>query len=631
MSRKLPLSRRDAVAALVGAGAGAAGGASFAAADMRVADARLAVADDWLARWSRGELAREPGRPGPVVTLGPHGDGSVRWRHTGLKPGDYLLSADRGRLDAVVSVPVEAGGRGEATLVRFLFEGADRPELTAVIVGDAGPRLIHRTLTTTDLRDPAAVQAAYDALVRSGGGTLAFPPGRHRINLRMTARSVGIVGAGMTATVLVAADPERPVLQALYNSGGWEPVEIASLGMVGNGGTGFMAGQRPRGVDDEFAGRTLFRSVRFEGFATAIDRPHGQIGLWLEHCVFEGGDVHLAAHDHAGPVGEPMHAGNCVARDCHFQGAQRAVIVLDSAVTGTGQISFDHCLFENNPGYVLFVARMNGTDGVPGLLLRSCWNENNATAATIELAGRRARPVFGDFTDCAIVRLEDTPPGPLRLRNSVVATRDCALDRLGSIDADARSTVRHSEARVLGSMVPQGEVLSVAGAFQFAANRAASFAMPARAAHPVPRGGRVVLSIAPDAEVRLAGSRPATTAFVGSERRLALAAGDRLHLTPLAALEPGWLAWLFDYRLVAGAAPAFQVGGGAGISTQVPLAATAPTCLAGMSAIDAPVNDIGLTLTADAAANIAISGATLVWFGTRQRALDFINDDRDAA
>lgn len=626
----MPLSRRDAVAALVGGTTGAAAASAVSAA--RIEDAgpapQVAVADRWLRAWAGGDVER---RRGTVVALGPGETAGARWRYEGLPAGRYLLSADGRRLDAVVAVPVEAGGLGDATLVRFTFDDPQSPTLAAVVVGDSAPTLIHRALSAREMADPRAVQRVYDQLAASGGGTMAFPAGRHAINLKMTSRRVGLVGAGMTATTLVAADRSQPVLQALYNSGGWEPVSIAELGLSGRGGTGFMAGQIPRGPDDEFSGRTLMRGVRFEGFDTALHRPHGQIGLWLEHCVFEGGQVHLAATHQPTQDGEPMHAGNCVARDCHFQGAQRAVVTLDSAVTGTGQITFDHCLFENNPGFVLFVTSMNGLDGVPALLLKSCWNENNATAPVVDIGGRRLKPVFGDFTDAAMVRFEDTPPGPLRLRNSVVATRDCALDRLTSIERDSRSTVRHSEARAFGSMVPKGTAASVAAAFQFGPNRAPSFAMPPRTGTRTGSGLRVLMAAPENAGFTLAGNRPAPSRPVAGEQRVELGGGDRLHLTPLSAVDPGWIAWLFDYRLVAGTAPAFQVGGGSGLSTSVPLDADVRTCLAGLSAVDARLTDIGLLVNADADATLALFGANLVWFATRQDALDFVNAGRFAS
>jgi hypothetical protein len=474
-----------------------------------------------------------------------------------LPAGSYILDRERGLIDALVSVVGSGGRQPEPVTARFTFADGPEPRLRTASFGASAPARF--TLSTGILgisgagdRDVSEeVQQAYDQLARTGGGILFFPPGEYAVALKLSSRTVSLAGAGMGSTRLVPARPGEPVLQAVYTSGTWSVVEIADLEIRGrDGGTGFLAGHRSYQPGDEYAGRT--RSVRycFARWIAQSTGPPARSAYGSMGCVFEGGKRHLVGMGHDGP-GDPMHAGNLIARDCHFQGAGLAVCHLRSKPTGSGQIVFDNCIFELNSGYVLLVEQLNNLDATPSLTLRSCWNEANATAASVHIDGHASKPAFADLTNTGMVRFEDTPVGSLRLRNATVTTLGCPLDRLTIEAQDAASTVEHYAARGFGSYQPAGLVHSVAAAYQFLPNRNLFFTMPARQRRtPTSSDARLLLGGWREQVAFVDASTGVPVYPVGQGWRVN--AGQQLRFSSVASIAPSqWVAWLFQYELLA--------------------------------------------------------------------------------
>lgn len=581
-----------------------------------------------------------PGRP-IVAGLQDDSGASLLTRLKGVsltaEEGFFLLRKRQGRVDVILpdAETLTGGAIGRA---QFSFvEDKGTVHLKTAVFGPADEASLYqsRRATADTTMSAEQIQKVYDALAAEGGGTLFFPAGSYRLSLVLTSRNVRVVGEGMGATTLMPATSDRPVIEAAYNSGSWITVEVADLSIVGDDvGDGFRAGHVPRMPQDEFIGRSRFRNVRFANLGTCINRPYGQIGLWLQNCVFEGADYHLHSIGTLSP-GEPMHSGNVVARDCHFSGARKAVFLMKSGVTGTGQITFDHCIMEVNPGYIFYIDTMNGMDGVPGMLIRSCWNEGNATAALVTI-DRTQKPAYGYFKNASLVRFEDTPVGDLELINATVTTQDCSLDRLMAIKSDKASTLVHRAARGFGSFAPKGLVESVAASYQFGPNRALSFRMPIRT-RQLPIGDKGMMLMSHDAgTIPLAGGQivPQSTAVTspagraGIDQVISLQPGERVRLAVSASVPANcWIAWICECRLASGFPAALSVAGTEGISAPFPIDRATPRSIAGMAWCERPIGDVHFELAADETGRSIVEAGRMqmVGFERRQDALDYIN------
>lgn len=483
----------------------------------------------------------------------------------------------------------------------------------------------------------AAVQTAYDALVRSGGGTLQFPPGSFRLSLILGSRNVQLRGAGRLATHLIATDPNAVVLRGAYRSGTWDAVTVSDLSITGGErlvGIGFRAGDDAGAKDDEFVGRTRFENVRFVNLDTCIDRPRGQIGLIVDACQFEDARVHLAAQARE-QAGRPlMHAGNILVRGSHFQQAREAVVQLDSVVTGSGQITFQDCIMESNPGIVFDIRNLNAVDSVPAMTVSRCWNEQNATAATVTVGDKAEKPVYARLTNCSLIRFEDTPVGSLILRNSVVRTLDCSLDQLKVISRDDTSLIEHMRARMFSGVTPAGQVDSVEATYLNAPGRGVSFILPHRSG--LSRGYReaVKMSIMADSPIGFTGTANAASSPVDDAVLPGQAIGQQLLLNPESEIFPQpvalsrgqWVAWLYAYRHLAGSVPTLSLTGSHGLTLETPLDSPAWRTLGGMTFVPADAPSVSFWHRCAAQpATIHIGGMNLLSFDTRQAARDFLN------
>ena len=559
--------------------------------------------------------------------------------------GDFVLTANPLRAIAMMPIrlrgvdlklPVIVAFSGVGSTVRIRSLGVGPADIFDALRSPTGPATLGKEFGEDDDDD---LQTHYDRLAQSGGGILSIPPGRFETNLILHARNVHLSGAGRRATTLAPRDTAQPVLRALYREGSWTYVTIANLDIEGidGRGTGFAAGSDAYHSGDEFAGRTRFVNVGFADLSIAIRRDAGQIGLTIEHCGFGPADHHLYSVANRPGNGEIMHAGVLTARDCHFTGARIAVAHIDSPTEGTGAVLFDNCIMESNPGFVFYVPAFGNVDATTDFVVRDCWNERNGTSAQISIKNRRVPVRYGLFANVGMVRFDGTPLGPLNLRNAVVATYRCPLDNLSLIERDAQSSIRHSEARGFGSYAPLGLATTIAAAAQSEPpGRALSFVVPKRKHLGRPSGGKVLLSLLMQSPLVLVGSESIWTRSVRdpilpntqNAQQVSIRRGMTIFPPPVVVPSKTWLVWLFNYRLVAGSGPFFQISGDRGISAKRRLDDSEWTTLAGMAEVAPGAREISLwMMQEDDASELMLGGCNLVIFSTRQAALDFVNSE----
>ena len=442
--------------------------------------------------------------------------------------------------------------------------------------------------------DTAAVQAAYDAAVQGGGGTLFFPPGQYRCNLSMYSRAVDIRGEGRIASKLYAADPAKDILNAIFREGSWNAVTIADLELSNPSqvaGTGLGCGSNPYVANDEFSGIINVERVRFYNLDRCIFRRQGQIGLWLTNCNFSTANYHVFTLGFFMPRQgqEPeriMHGGCLFAKHCHFDGAALASLYVKSPVVGTGQWSIEDCIFEANPGFVLFVDGFHGNDSVPALNVVRCWNEVNGTANAVTVEGQNYQPVFARLAGCERAVFEDTPVGKMVLRdNSNVLLTRCDIGGLGAVDRDGNCSVTIENAYLY-----EGEVKEVCRSFQAAGRRPPAvgggvwWPRPALSDMSGAYGINTVLKNDASAPIQFSGTTNRTTVTGAGPaaspthhvQELTVNSGETLLPVPQATLVPGaWYVAKYIYRLQSGSPITMQITGASGDTAIATLDSTA--------------------------------------------------------
>lgn len=481
------------------------------------------------------------------------------------------------------------------------------------------------------------LQRRYDALAAGAGGTLDIPAGKIVVSLDIHSRRVNLRGAGRGATILQAPDPRRPALAVRHADASWDAVTISDLTVEGVGNrAGIGLGYRD---DDDaiYAGRTILRNVKFSNLDTCISRPRGNIGLWIEDCQFEDANYHIRGEGRITSAGDVMHNGVLIARRCCFQRSSVAVLRCRSDVAGSGQIVFEECIFENNPGFVIVLERFESREAVPGVTLRSCWNENNATSnTTLRVGGRDQSPAFLFADRVASVECVDTPVGSVvLLGDTSLTTRGCALDLFQIIYADPAASVVHHEARVFGDKIIDGITVSVTNANQKNEGSSGSiFRLPHRSAiiQPVIADPHSISQC--QSPIIVTGSRKMATKSVQDailpgkniSQEISLAEGDQIFLNDITMPAGMFVAWTFCFRLVGGIAPTFQVTGSLAITTIAPLDAVGWTTIGGITFVNAPIKQLGFWLRGRGSAELRIGGYQLVGFRTRTAANELLND-----
>ena len=332
-----------------------------------------------------------------------------------------------------------------------------------------------------------------------------------------------------------------------------------------------------------------------------------------------------------------MHNGILVARRCRFQQASVAVMRSRSAVAGSGQVSFEDCIFENNPGFVFVFERFEGREAVPGIVLRSCWNEHNATAdVRLRLGGREWPPVFLFADRVASIECHDTPPGTvILLGDTSFTTRTCALDLFDVVHVDEAATVTHHDARIYGGKAVAGLTVSLGNAnMKNLGPTGAIFRLLHRSAMVKPASTATQDVNTCRLPILINGSRrsltqPIRDAVLPGEslsQEMTLVGGDHVFLNRVTVLAGLFVAWTFCFRRMNGDPPTFQVTGSEAISTTRPLTEQDWTIIGGLAFVNHTIPQLGFWLQADGRATIRIGGYQLLALPTRQAATEILND-----
>jgi hypothetical protein len=490
--------------------------------------------------------------------------------------------------------------------------------------------------------DSRAAQSAYDSLVATGG-TLFFPAGRYRIALKMHSRNIHVRGEGRGATILLPARPDDAVLNAVYREGSWDGVTIADLtveGIAPTRGIGFMTGTDPRQKHDEYSGSTFLSRIQFRNLDTCIYGRSGSIGLWIDGCQFGSANFHIwTAGVERSAGADAMHGGCIIVSRSYMAGFAKAMFFIDSAVSGAGQIVFENNIFEMAPGFVAYIRRSNTRGGIPGISFRNNWNEATATGANIEIAGTvhpKARFLFARSA-VAPIRFDDTPIGDLELVESSVETRNCDLQNLTTITADANSTVRHANARLFEGTC-RGRVLSIAAPINTDGLRTPWFPMSAPQGRTARYRPAVILREPAAAPIAFMGGalqkQISTTAQAAGLFDVADAAQDfDLSASPplfparhAELARPGWLVTLYVYRLLSGKGVRISLNGSSGLTGTGELVSSRWEMLVNISRnLNRTAQRISIYHQSAGPARVRTGGYAILSFDTLDEALECAN------
>lgn len=505
-----------------------------------------------------------------------------------------------------------AGGAGAAATAQV---SAPKPTVTADLRGG-------------DADESVTLQRAYDKLVSAGGGVLGLPPGLFRVNLRLTSRNVYLVGSGMRATVLRSALTNQPVLRAMYRDGGWDPVLIADLGLRGTGrqGVGLQHGGDSYARGDEYVGRTSLLRVAFSGFDRSISRPFGNIGLRVDNCTFAEANVHVWTRGHSPSPGDIMHGGVVSLERSHFSGFEQALLYLDSPQVDSGQVVLRDNVFERANGHVLFIASFGAAGATPGILLENNWNEQTALAASVQTSTVVARPAFIYARNCSSpIRLVDTPPGRLDLRDAAVRTENCALDALRLAQSDGGSTIVHRGARAGEGTIP-GICQDIADVTRPTGLRTPWFEMPLPHGFTDAWADAVQLTETHSDLSADFANEPGIEVLPGNGgiKRLLLKRNAGRPITRPAPIAPG--TWLVTKLIVRSDTPVrLNLDGAQGVSGALDMPPNQFRHFGNLSLCPGRVPDLALWSRSATAARLDVAALAVVAFQTKQDAVSCLN------
>ena len=220
----------------------------------------------------------------------------------------------------------------------------------------------------------------------------------------------------------------------------------------------------------QISGRWALEGLTITGCKKGIHKPYGSIGNAIVDTEVTGCDYGYYAVAQASPL---MHAG-CDSFDrSHFDACALAAVYIDSAVSGTGADKIANTIFEQNPGFGVFVK--NWTSARTPFTLDNVWFEANATSGSVTVNGTAYTPVDLRLENAAHVVLVNGVVPKTVLVNSHLTVRDSLLSAdIATWSIDATSTVLVEGARMDGGVHPV-RVSSVATAARPLGNQAAVF------------------------------------------------------------------------------------------------------------------------------------------------------------
>lgn len=448
-------------------------------------------------------------------------------------------------------------------------------------------------------------------------------------------RNVWLEGKGIDISTVLAGDNGRSAVTLIDRSGAWNPICLSDMTIQGSSrlnASGIRYGQGRYVAGDEYIGRLIVDKVKFVDVDKAIERPHGNIGLWIDRCVFSTANHHLFSTSHKrADGGDDMHPGNMIVSNSHFSGAREACVFIDGDVSGAGQVTFQNCIFELNPGTVFDVRNFPLAVG-PGLNIISCWNELNYTRGT-----KAGRAWFANFDRVESAYFHDTPVGPMRLRRSNVTTHQCDLTFLDVVDSDPDSTLTHYNARAF-SGTPQGLVESI-GSLASSVDQinCASFAMP----RPVQTGmdpGRTLYAFDGQAPISLGAAAVVTSTPVTADpglpppfsttQSLSIGQGQTLATGEQFAVPANvWMVFQYLARIEDGDGVHVQINGPKAIGGAMQITSRQWRCYTSILKHNGPAADkMSIYHFAQGRGTMwRVAGISLVMFGSAQEALAHAN------
>lgn len=491
--------------------------------------------------------------------------------------------------------------------------------------------------------DSVPAQAAYDYRAAKGlGGGLVFEDGTYRVALTLSVRGIDICGASRSGTVLRPVGDSGTILRAVFRDGAWSAITVRDLSLKGGPdlkGIGFECGNPAApAADDDLTVGVAFERVEFVDLDKCVSRPFGNIGMTFTDCNFSTANYHI----HAISQSYRMHVGCMIVRGGEMQAAQKASIYLNgNESAGGGQIVFDTVIMQANAGYVLYMRNFRGSEAVPAVVFRSCWNEVNSERAlegfklsSVEIDGVSSAPVYADLGNVTLVRFEDTPIGAVRSVNSATIVADSALDHcvpyidinslFTPIRARCFNTPLAARVQSIGT-VAQGSAYAPWWWMSHPTHRTKAYAPTTLLAKDCATPFLLFSNKANQDTVALPGE--AVLPGVDTVQQITLTAGQYLYLPPVALPRGAWIAWTVTCRLMTGTKPTMTVTGSASITLEQPIDHDEWRTYRGLRDNENALASQSIRISAalESGCQVALGGLALMAFNSRQDALDWVN------
>ena len=229
----------------------------------------------------------------------------------------------------------------------------------------------------------------------------------------MTARTVGLQGKGRGATTINPASATGVALRYTSTEASWRAIAIADAQHSRHrNAAGHRFQNRPRCIFCQCRICRVVQIIRARQVRQSRIVPSNGLsaisGMWVDNeCQFETSDYHilLAAITIQVPVMRCTAGNICCPRHSHLCSMPaKPASISKVPLAGTGQFTYDNCIFEANPGWVLYMRRdEQQLGGQPGIYVQVML-ERGELHNRSKRDGRRGVPATPRF--CA--KLTDT-------------------------------------------------------------------------------------------------------------------------------------------------------------------------------------------------------------------------------
>ena len=224
--------------------------------------------------------------------------------------------------------------------------------------------------------DSVAFQNAVDNLNK-----VYIPEGTFLCNVTLS-RWFNLRGSGK-GTILKPFNTGYPVLTNINRQSlGWYNDTIFDLDIqsVDATGTGFSYGVLPASNDYYGVGRVAMHNVRFIALNHGIRKVNGNIGNKYYNCSFEHCNYGVYATSNQAAINGStfiMHSGCDAYYACNFSENIVSGVAYYDKTHGTGQWTFDNCVFQYNHGFGMFFDFDIPDNLFAPILILNTWFEEN--------------------------------------------------------------------------------------------------------------------------------------------------------------------------------------------------------------------------------------------------------------